>query len=45
MYAHTPTAAAPHPPPSALLQVIVALLITMTCWRGIASKLRPHPPS
>ncbi|PNW76286.1 hypothetical protein CHLRE_12g540700v5 [Chlamydomonas reinhardtii] len=27
------------------LEVIVALLITMTCWRGIASKLRPHPPS
>ncbi|KAG2433734.1 hypothetical protein HXX76_008098 [Chlamydomonas incerta] len=27
------------------LEVIVALLITMTCWRGIASKLRPNPPS
>ncbi|GIL49535.1 hypothetical protein Vafri_5736 [Volvox africanus] len=26
------------------LEVVVALLITMTCWRGIASKLRPLPP-
>ncbi|GLC45800.1 hypothetical protein PLESTB_001154600 [Pleodorina starrii] len=25
------------------LEVVVALLITMTCWRGIASKLRPTP--
>ncbi|KXZ53408.1 hypothetical protein GPECTOR_7g1305 [Gonium pectorale] len=26
------------------LEVIVALLITMTCWRGIASRLRPMGP-
>ncbi|PNH03543.1 hypothetical protein TSOC_010365 [Tetrabaena socialis] len=26
------------------LEVVVALLITMVCWRGIASKLRPTPP-
>ncbi|GIL73574.1 hypothetical protein Vretimale_5185 [Volvox reticuliferus] len=26
------------------LEVVVALLITMTCWRGIVSKLRPLPP-
>ncbi|KAG2491581.1 hypothetical protein HYH03_010148 [Edaphochlamys debaryana] len=25
------------------LEVIVALLVTMTCWRGIAAKLRPMP--
>lgn len=25
------------------LEVVVALLITMTCWRGIASRLRPSP--